>query len=139
MKVASYVKEYVRCHNHAFRPASGIYDPVHGMWPTVPSGISVTSGSPVGQFCRYTPAVPVDCDGGSVAGMGTVLASGGLPALIHPLAPVLSSPVLSRPVLDGAAYHGPPALTLTRAFTEWTFDPWMVALVVILGGSYLAG
>ena len=159
MKVASYVKEYVRCRNHAFRPASGIYDPVHGMWPTVPSGISVTSGSPVGQFCRYTPAVPVDCDGGSVAGMGTVLASGGLPALIHPLAPVLSSPllsrpgfshsvlshpvlsrpVLSRPVLDGAAYHGPPALTLTRAFTEWTFDPWMVALVVILGGSYLAG
>src|ERR1700676_3347775 len=51
--------------------------------------------------------------------MGTVLASGGL---------TLAS-----------GYHGPPGLTLTRAFTEWTFDPWMVALVVILGGGYLAG
>jgi cytochrome c oxidase assembly factor CtaG len=51
--------------------------------------------------------------------MGTALASGGL-AL-------------------GSGYHGPPALTLTRAFTEWTFDPWMTALVVILGGGYLAG
>jgi cytochrome c oxidase assembly factor CtaG len=66
--------------------------------------------------------------------MGTVLASGGLPALASaayhgPFAPVLAS----------AAYHGPPALTVVRAFTEWTFDPWMAALVVILGGSYLAG
>jgi cytochrome c oxidase assembly factor CtaG len=51
--------------------------------------------------------------------MGTALASGGL---------TLAS-----------GYHGPPALTLTRAFTEWTFDPWMAALVVILGGGYLAG
>jgi cytochrome c oxidase assembly factor CtaG len=33
----------------------------------------------------------------------------------------------------------PPALTVTRAFTEWTLDPWMLALVVILGGGYLAG
>jgi cytochrome c oxidase assembly factor CtaG len=36
-------------------------------------------------------------------------------------------------------YHGPPVLTLTRAFTEWTFDPWAAALVVILGAGYLAG
>jgi cytochrome c oxidase assembly factor CtaG len=56
--------------------------------------------------------------------MGTVLASGDLPALTRVLA---------------AGYHGPPALTLIRAFTEWTFDPWMTALVVILGGSYLVG
>jgi cytochrome c oxidase assembly factor CtaG len=56
--------------------------------------------------------------------MGTVLASGDLPGLTRVLA---------------AGYHGPPELTLTRAFTEWTFDPWMTALVVILGGSYLAG
>ncbi len=56
--------------------------------------------------------------------MGTVLASGDLLALSRVLA---------------AGYHGPPALTLTTAFTEWTFDPWMTALVVILGGSYLAG
>src|SRR5208282_1820082 len=51
-------------------------------------------------------------------------------------------PVLSRalaPALTDAAYHGPPALTVTRAFTEWTFDPTMTALVVILGGCYLAG
>src|ERR1017187_583379 len=51
--------------------------------------------------------------------MGTALASGGL---------TLAS-----------GYHGPPALTLTRAFTEWTFDPWMAALVVSLGGASLAG
>jgi cytochrome c oxidase assembly factor CtaG len=38
-----------------------------------------------------------------------------------------------------AGYHGPPVLTLTRAFTEWTFDPWAAALVVILGAGYLAG
>src|SRR6202451_4307889 len=56
--------------------------------------------------------------------MGTVLAPGDLPALPR--------------VLAGGC-HGPPALTLVRAFTEWTFDPWMTALVVILGGSYLVG
>ena len=36
------------------------------------------------------------------------------------------------------AYSGPPKLTLARAFTEWTLDPWMLALVLILGGGYLA-
>jgi cytochrome c oxidase assembly factor CtaG len=61
--------------------------------------------------------------------MGTALTSGGLPALARALAPALTD----------TAYHGPPALTLTRAFTEWTFDPTMTALVVILGGCYLAG
>jgi cytochrome c oxidase assembly factor CtaG len=38
-----------------------------------------------------------------------------------------------------SAYHGPPELTFTRALTEWTFDPWMLALIVILGTAYLAG
>jgi cytochrome c oxidase assembly factor CtaG len=38
-----------------------------------------------------------------------------------------------------SGYHGPPELTLTRALTEWTFDPWMAALVVVLGTAYLAG
>jgi cytochrome c oxidase assembly factor CtaG len=79
--------------------------------------------------------------------MGTALALGGLPALTRALAPALTralAPALTRalapaPALARAGYHGPPALTLTRAFTEWTFDPWMVALVVILGGGYLAG
>ena len=36
-------------------------------------------------------------------------------------------------------YHGPPELTAVRVFTEWTFDPWMVALILLLGGGYLAG
>jgi cytochrome c oxidase assembly factor CtaG len=37
------------------------------------------------------------------------------------------------------AYHGPPELTAVRAFTEWTLDPWMLALILILGAGYLAG
>lgn len=37
------------------------------------------------------------------------------------------------------AYHGPPQLTLPRAFTEWTADPAMIALSVLLLGGYLAG
>jgi cytochrome c oxidase assembly factor CtaG len=37
-----------------------------------------------------------------------------------------------------SVYHGPPELTPTRALTEWTFDPWMLALIVVLGGAYLA-
>jgi cytochrome c oxidase assembly factor CtaG len=38
-----------------------------------------------------------------------------------------------------AGYHGPPELTVARAFTSWTFDPWACALVLLLGGCYLAG
>jgi cytochrome c oxidase assembly factor CtaG len=38
-----------------------------------------------------------------------------------------------------SGYHGPPELTLTRALTEWTLDPWMLALVVLLGAGYLVG
>ncbi len=38
-----------------------------------------------------------------------------------------------------SGYHGPPELTLTRALTEWTLDPWMLALVLILAVGYLAG
>jgi cytochrome c oxidase assembly factor CtaG len=38
-----------------------------------------------------------------------------------------------------AGYHGPPELTVTRAFSSWTLDPWAVAAVVLLGGLYLAG
>ena len=36
-------------------------------------------------------------------------------------------------------YHGPPQLTVARAFTEWTVDPWALAFVLLLGGLYLAG
>jgi cytochrome c oxidase assembly factor CtaG len=38
-----------------------------------------------------------------------------------------------------SGYQGPPELTVARALTEWTLDPWMLALVLILGGGYLAG
>jgi cytochrome c oxidase assembly factor CtaG len=54
--------------------------------------------------------------------MGTVLAS-GYGGLGHALA---------------GAYHGPPALTVSRAFSEWTLDAPMLVLVVVLGGGYLA-
>lgn len=36
-------------------------------------------------------------------------------------------------------YHGPPQLTLPRAFTEWTANPAMIALIVVLGIAYLGG
>ncbi len=36
-------------------------------------------------------------------------------------------------------YHGPQELTVARAFTEWTFDPWALGFVLLLGGLYLAG
>ena len=47
------------------------------------------------------------------------------------------APGLAGPLASG--YHGPPELTVTRALTEWTLDPWMLALIVLLGGAYLAG
>jgi cytochrome c oxidase assembly factor CtaG len=37
-----------------------------------------------------------------------------------------------------AGYHGPPGLTLVRAFTEWSFDPWACLFIVALGACYLA-
>src|SRR5580658_1569706 len=50
---------------------------------------------------------------------------------------VAGAPELTRALAAG--YHGPPELTVTRALTEWTLDPWMLALIVLLGGAYLAG
>ena len=50
---------------------------------------------------------------------------------------VAGAPGLTRTLAAG--YHGPPELTVTRALTEWTLDPWMLALIVLLGGAYLAG
>ena len=38
-----------------------------------------------------------------------------------------------------SGYAGPPRLTVPRAFTQWTADPVMIALVVVLGACYLAG
>jgi cytochrome c oxidase assembly factor CtaG len=48
-----------------------------------------------------------------------------------------SAPGLARALASG--YQGPPELTVTRALTEWTLDPWMLALIVLLGGGYLLG
>jgi cytochrome c oxidase assembly factor CtaG len=43
------------------------------------------------------------------------------------------------PAVLAAAYHGPPPLTATRVFTQWTLDPWALAVVLLLGAFYLAG
>jgi cytochrome c oxidase assembly factor CtaG len=42
-------------------------------------------------------------------------------------------------VAAASGYHGPPELTVTRAFTGWTLDPWALAFVLLAGGLYLAG
>jgi cytochrome c oxidase assembly factor CtaG len=36
-------------------------------------------------------------------------------------------------------YHGPPALTFSRAFTSWTLDPSSLAAILAAGALYLAG
>ena len=38
-----------------------------------------------------------------------------------------------------SGYQGPPELTVARAFTEWTLDPWALGLVLLLAGLYLSG
>lgn len=42
-------------------------------------------------------------------------------------------------LLLASGYHGPPELTVARAFTEWTFDPVATAVIVVLGACYLIG
>jgi cytochrome c oxidase assembly factor CtaG len=37
-----------------------------------------------------------------------------------------------------AGYHGPPELTVARAFSSWMLDPWALGVIVVLGGAYLA-
>jgi cytochrome c oxidase assembly factor CtaG len=56
--------------------------------------------------------------------MGTALASGYLG--------------LGHAAQTATAYHGPPALTVSRAFGEWTLDVPMLVLVLVLGAGYLA-
>src|SRR5215469_18728570 len=38
-----------------------------------------------------------------------------------------------------SGYRGPPELTLVRALTQWTLDPWALAFVVLFAGLYLSG
>src|SRR5690349_23615405 len=52
--------------------------------------------------------------------------------------PISSAGLAGLTRAAGGGYQGPPELTVARAFTEWTLDPWMLALVLILGGGYLA-
>lgn len=48
--------------------------------------------------------------------------------------------VLAFPgVLATRTYHGPPELTMPRAFSSWMLDPWTLAVVLLLGGLYLTG
>jgi cytochrome c oxidase assembly factor CtaG len=42
-------------------------------------------------------------------------------------------------VYQGPGYQGPPELTVQRAFTEWTLDPWALGFVLLLAGLYLLG
>jgi cytochrome c oxidase assembly factor CtaG len=39
----------------------------------------------------------------------------------------------------GTGYHGPPQLTPARVFSQWTLDPWSLAVLLLAGGLYLAG
>lgn len=41
--------------------------------------------------------------------------------------------------LIAGGYHGPPALTLARAFTSWTLDLPMLVVALVAAGLYLAG
>jgi cytochrome c oxidase assembly factor CtaG len=52
------------------------------------------------------------------------------------------APVVARELLSGAlasGYHGPPELTAVTAFTQWYFDPWALAALLLLGAGYLGG
>src|SRR5215468_4052134 len=42
-------------------------------------------------------------------------------------------------VQSGSGYQGPPELTVSRAFTEWTLDPVALVFVVLLAALYVAG
>jgi cytochrome c oxidase assembly factor CtaG len=41
--------------------------------------------------------------------------------------------------LLASGYHGPPRLTPARAFTEWSIDPFALAVLVLAGGGYAIG
>ncbi len=38
-----------------------------------------------------------------------------------------------------SGYTGPPPLTAARAFTQWTLDPWALAVLALLAAGYAAG
>src|ERR1700722_18313819 len=40
-------------------------------------------------------------------------------------------------LISAGAYHGPPELTVARAFSEWTLDPWALVVIVVAAAAYL--
>jgi cytochrome c oxidase assembly factor CtaG len=42
-------------------------------------------------------------------------------------------------LLSAGVYHGPPELTVARAFSEWVLDPWALVVIVAAAAAYLAG
>ena len=40
-------------------------------------------------------------------------------------------------LISAGAYHGPPELTVARAFSEWTLDPWALIVIVVAAAAYL--
>jgi cytochrome c oxidase assembly factor CtaG len=40
---------------------------------------------------------------------------------------------------SATSYHGPPELTVSRAFSEWVLDPWALAFILLLAVAYLLG
>ena len=52
---------------------------------------------------------------------------------------VTGTAVMGRALVLASGYRGPAQLTLPRAITSWTFDPWACAIVMLLGLGYLAG
>jgi cytochrome c oxidase assembly factor CtaG len=46
---------------------------------------------------------------------------------------------LTRYGLLTPVYHGPPRLVPARAFTEWSIDPYALAVLVLLGAGYALG
>jgi cytochrome c oxidase assembly factor CtaG len=75
------------------------------------------------------------------AALGHSLASAHQLVAAHPLVahPLVAAHQLAALRQLASGYHGPPALTVARAFSEWTLDPPMLVLVLILGGAYIAG
>jgi cytochrome c oxidase assembly factor CtaG len=45
--------------------------------------------------------------------------------------------VAGVPALAVPLYHGPPELTVARAFTEWVLDPWALAVIALAAAAYL--
>ena len=79
--------------------------------------------------------------GAGAIGAGMLAAAGHLAAAgAHAAAPGRHVIVAAAPLAAaGARYSGPPALTLLRAVTSWTFDPWAFVIIVLVAGAYLAG